>query len=144
MIYWEKQRKTKTLYELFSRPVREKYRLTQMEYSVLLFLGRNPEEDTASAIVRTGQFTKSHVSSAIKSLGERGLLTGEFSANNSKTIHLKLTDQAEAILQEAEEAAARYKKCLFEGFTGAELQQMRSFFERICENAETALKKMEE
>jgi hypothetical protein len=42
MIYWEKQKNIKSLYELYSRPLREKYGLTQMEYSILIFLHRNP------------------------------------------------------------------------------------------------------
>ncbi len=144
MVYWEKQRKIKSLYELYTRPVRDKYGLTQMEYSVLMFLHRNPGEDTASSMVRTGQFTKSHVSSAIKGLEGRGLLTGEFAGSNSKTIHLKLTEKAESILREADEASRSYKDCLFEGFSEEELREMRSCFERICENAEAALKDMGE
>ena len=144
MAYWEKQRKIKALYELYTKPVREKYSLTQMEYSILLFLHRNSACDTASSIVRTGQFTKSHVSAAIKALEERGLITGEHEGNNNKTIHLRLTDMAEKILQEAADATERYKKRLFTGFSGEELHQMRNYFGRICENAENELKYLEE
>ena len=57
MTYWENQKAIKALYELCSRPVRMKYGLTQMEYSILLFLHRNPDCDTASSIVQTCQFT---------------------------------------------------------------------------------------
>ena len=144
MAYWEKQRKIKALYELYTKPIREKYSLTQMEYSILLFLYRNPDCDTASSIVRTGQFTKSHVSAAISELLERGLITGEHEGNNNKTIHLRLTDLAEKILQDAADATERYKKCLFTGFSGEELQQMRNYFRRICENAESELMNQEE
>ena len=133
MIYWEKQKKIKALYENFSKPVRMEYGLTQMEYSVLMFLHRNPGYDTASAIVQTGKFAKSHVSSAIKGLEERGLVTKEYMGNNNKTIHLKLTDQA---------GDKRYVQCLFEGFTEEERMQIRDFFDRICQNAEDELQKM--
>ena len=84
MVCWEKQKKIKALYERYAKPVREKYGLTQMEYSILLFLYRNPSYDTATSIVRTGQYTKSHVSSAIKGLEERGLVKGEYLHNNIK------------------------------------------------------------
>lgn len=144
MAYWEKQKKIKALYELYTKPVREKHNLTQMEYSILLFLYRNSGCDTASSIVRTSQFTKSHVSAAIKKLEEYGLITGEHADNNNKTIHLRLTDQAEMILQEAADASERYKKCLFSGFSQEELQQMRNYFGRICENAEIELQSFEE
>ncbi len=81
MLYWEKQKKIKTLYELYSRPVREKYGLTQMEYSIVLFLHRNPGCDTASSIIQTSQYTKSHVSSAIKSLEKRNFIKREYAQN---------------------------------------------------------------
>ena len=107
MAYWEKQRIIKTLYELYTKPIREKYGLTQMEYSIMLFLYRNSDCDTASSIVRTSQFTKSHVSAAVRELEEQGLITGEHEGNNNKTIHLRLTDRAKVILQEAADASTR-------------------------------------
>ncbi len=144
MVFWEKQKKIKALYELCSKPVRADHGLTQMEYSVLLFLHRNPAYDTASSIVQTGQFTKSHVSSAIRELEERKLITRGYRGNNNKTIHLTLTARAEEILREAENAYERYKGCLFAGFSEEEMQLIRDFFARICENAEAELRNAEE
>ena len=144
MITWEKQNKIKALYNLYSKPVREKYGLTQMEYSILLFLYRNPDYDTASSIVQIRQLTKSHVSSAVKRLENRKLITKEYHGKNNKTIHLKLTEAAEMILQESTRATEKYNDCLFEGFTEKELQQISRFFERMCKNAEDELQKMEE
>lgn len=143
MFYWEKQKKIKALYDLYSKPVRTKYGLTQMEYSVLMFLHRNPAYDTASYIVSTGQFAKSHVSSAVKTLEERDLVTREYVGNNNKTMHLKLTENAEEIIREASVSSKRYIDCLFAGFSEKELNEMRGFFDRICENAESELKNME-
>ena len=97
-----------------------------------------------SLVVRISQFTKSHVSTATRKLEERGLITGEHEGNNNKSIHLRLTDLAEKILQEAADATERYKKCLFNGFSEEELQQMRNYFGRICENAESKLQNLEE
>jgi len=144
MTYWENQKSIKALYELCSRPVRMKYGLTQMEYSILLFLHRNPGCDTASSIVQTCQFTKSHVSSALKSLTNRKLITKEYAENNNKTIHLGLTDRAENILQESAHADRRYKELLFAGFSEEELLQIESFFDRICTNAKENLQITEE
>lgn len=59
-------------------PVCKKYGLTQMEFNILLFLANNPECDTAAQIIRKRAFTKSHVSMSVRSLEERGLLTGEY------------------------------------------------------------------
>ena len=144
MIYWERQKKIKALYEQYAKPVRIKYSLTQMEYSILLFLYRNPDCDTAASIVQTSQFTKSHVSSAIKELEERKLVTKKYLNNNNKTIHLKLTEQANEILQEAANAINQYIECLFTGFSEEDRQEMARFFDQICENADAELRKLEE
>ena len=75
-------------------PVCKKYGLTQMEFNILLFLANNPECDTAAQIIKKRAFTKSHVSMSVRSLEERGLLTGEYYGTDRRTIHLKLTDAA--------------------------------------------------
>ena len=62
-------------------PVCKKYGLTQMEFNILLFLANNPECDTAAQIIKKRAFTKSHVSMSVRSLEERGLLTGKTSRN---------------------------------------------------------------
>ena len=144
MVRWEKQKKIKALYELYARPVREKYELTLMEYIVLQILYRDPETDTVSAIAESGQYTKSHVSSSVRSLESRDLIVREYRDNNNKTIHLKLTDQAREILKEAEAARNLYLKCLFKGFSEQEFRQMGDLFEKACRNAEEELKSIEE
>lgn len=65
-----------------------------MEFNILLFLANNPEFDTAAQIIKKRAFTKSHVSMSVRSLEERGLLTGEYYGTDRRTIHLKLTDAA--------------------------------------------------
>ena len=62
-------------------PVCKKYGLTQMEFNILLFLANNPECDTAARTIKKRAFTKSHVSMSVRSLEERGLLTGEYYGN---------------------------------------------------------------
>ena len=59
-----------------------------MEFNILLFLANNPEFDTAAQIIKKRAFTKSHVSMSVRSLEERGLLTGEYYGTDRRTIHL--------------------------------------------------------
>ena len=49
------------LYENMVSPVCEKYELTYMEFTVLMFLANNPQYDTATQIVRYRHLAKSHV-----------------------------------------------------------------------------------
>jgi len=143
MFYWEKQKKIKTLYEQYTRPVRLKYGLTQMEYSILMFLHRNPGCDTAASIVSTRQFTKSHVSAALKALEERGLVTKEYQGGNKKTVHLRLSGKAQYIIVDSADAGSRYISCLFTDFSEDEMRQIGDYFERICSNAEAELNALE-
>ena len=88
-------------------PVCKKYGLTQMEFNILLFLVNNPECDTAAQIIKKRAFTKSHVSMSVRSLEERGLLTGEYYGTDRRTIHLKLTDAAAPIVSDGKNVQKR-------------------------------------
>ena len=72
------------------RCICEKYELTYMEFTVLMFLANNPQYDTATQIVRYRHLAKSHVSVSIRSLQERGLILGEHKGGNHRTIHLSV------------------------------------------------------
>ena len=54
--------------------VLSRWQLTGMELDVLLFLGNNPDCDTASDMVQLRQLTKSHVSKAVEHLTALGLI----------------------------------------------------------------------
>lgn len=144
MIYWEKQKKIKALYEMYAKPLRLKYDLTQMQISILSFLQRNPDFDTASSIAQIGQYAKSQVSSAVKDLENRGLLNRKYSDNNNKSIHLELTDKAVAIVKELEDLNKEYFLSLFSGLSHDEMKQAIRIFEKVCENADSEMKKFEE
>ena len=88
-------------------PVCKKYGLTQMEFNILLFLANNPECDTAARIIKKRAFTKSHVSMSVRSLEERGLLTGEYYGTDRRTIHLKLTDAAAPMVSDGKNVQKR-------------------------------------
>lgn len=65
--------------------------LNQAEMDVLLFLANNPPYDTARDIVRRRGLAKSHVSAAVESLAEKGLLARVYRDGNRKTVHLELS-----------------------------------------------------
>lgn len=50
------------LYSRMLTPLLERYRLTQLEMDILLFLANNPEHDTARDMVELRHLAKSHVS----------------------------------------------------------------------------------
>ncbi len=117
----------------------EKYRLTQLEVDILLFLANNPPFDTARDIVEKRHLAKSHVSTGVESLAGRGLLERSRQDGNRKTIHLRLTEQAAPIVEEGRAVQMRYGELLLDGFTSQEREQLVCFLERVGCNVDRAL-----
>lgn len=141
MIFWEKLKPIKLLYEMYTKPIRDKYGLTQMEFNILLFLYNHKGCDTAADIVKMRKLTKSHVSSSIKHLMEEGFLDHIFEEHNHKKIHLLLTEQAVAMIEEGKDAQIRHRDTLLKDFTEEEKKVFEDMFHRISMNAEQELKK---
>lgn len=138
MQFWENLSLLKALYSDCTSGVCEKFRLTKMEYDIMMFLTNNPQCDTAADIVKLRRLTKSHVSAALKSLEGRGLVTKSFCGKNQKSLHLKLTPQASAIVSEGRKAQIKYAKILFNGFSDKELAEFYGFCGRIFHNCRSA------
>ena len=115
-------------------PVCKKYGLTQMEFNILLFLANNPECDTAVQIIKKRAFTKSHVSMSVRSLEERGLLTGEYYGTDRRTIHLKLTDAAAPMVSDGKNVQKRAAEIICRGFTPEEHRMLFELMNRINSN----------
>ena len=95
--------------------VLSRWQLTGMELDVLLFLGNNPDCDTASDMVQLRQLTKSHVSKAVEHLTALGLVLQQRDEMNRRRIHLKLAAAAEPILRDGREAQKRFVEVLTRG-----------------------------
>ena len=128
-----------SLYTATVSPVCEKYGLTYMEFTVLMFLANNPQFDTASDIVRYRHLTKSHVSMSIRSLQDKGLLKGAHHEPNHRTIHLTVLEAAEPIIADGRSAQKNYGNVLFAGFAESEYEQFVAYMKRIDNNITESL-----
>ena len=129
-----------TLYNRMVAPVCEKHGLTYMEFTVLLFLANNPEYDTASQVVACRHLTKSHVSISVRSLGEKGLLTGAREEGNRRAIHLQVTPAAEPMIRDGREAQQKFYNVIHSGFSPEEEKLMQNMIARIDQNIDHYLK----
>lgn len=132
--------RAKKAYSRALEPVCAKWALTRNELDVLLFLFNNPELDRAADIVSHRGIAKSHVSLAVSSLEERGLLTRKLSAGDRRTVHLALTEEALAPAQEGRSAQQHYFTKIFAGVTPEEFSLWRGIMDTVGRNIE----KMEE
>ena len=133
---------SKELYVNVLNPVCAKYNITQTEMVVLLFLADNPQHDTATDIVERRRLTKSSVSMAVRTLQERGFITGNFVAGNHRSIHLKLCEPVKAIVEEGRMARNTCLSILMDGFTTEEAQNLKNYFERVTANINAYHKKL--
>lgn len=120
-------------------PVCERYQLTQMEYDILMFLYSNPQYNTAADIVKVRKSTKSHVSTSIKELENKGMIERIQSAHNKKHIEIVLLDKAGPVVEAGMDAQKQFAKNVLSGLTEEEMQICREIFDKICNNADKYL-----
>lgn len=128
------------LYSLKMRPIADSYGLTAMELSILLFLANNPEHDTATEIVGMRHLTKSHVSTSVRFLEEKGYLKKEFRNGDHRTTHLVLLPSSQKIIRSGRKAQTEFISILTCNFTEDEIRKLKEFVGRMNDNVSGALK----
>ena len=144
MFFWDKHKTITTCYELLSSKVCDEYGLTQMQYDILMFLYNNPQHNTAADIVKIRKSTKSHVSTSLKGLEDRGLIKRLQSAENKKHIEIILLEKAMPIIEDGIKAQKDFASNVLSGLTNEEKQICMSVFDKICRNADEYLKNYSE
>ena len=140
MFFWDKHKTITDCYELLAKGVCEKYKLTQMEYDILMFLHNNPQHNTAAEIVKVRKSTKSHVSTSLKKLEEKGFIKRIQSADNKKHIEIILLDASIPVLNDGLKAQKEFANHILSGLTEEEKHACVAIFSKICANADDYLK----
>ena len=140
MFFWDKHKTITTCYELLSSKVCDEYGLTQMQYDILMFLYNNPQHNTAADIVKIRKSTKSHVSTSLKGLENRGLIKRLQSVENKKHIEIVLLEKAMPIIEDGIKAQKDFASNVLSGLTNEEKRICMSVFDKICRNADGYLK----
>ena len=125
-----------TLYAQHTEPICKKHHLTRMELDILLFLANNPGFDTASDIVEIRRLTKSHVSTSVKSLENRGFLKKSYTPFNRKTAHLTLCDPAMPAVTDGQAAQRKFFDTVFRGFSPEDFKTMERLLNLISSNVQ--------
>lgn len=141
MYFWDQHKPITLYYEMLTASTCDKYDLKKMEYDILMFLYHNPEYNTAADIVRIRKSTKSHVSTALKVLEERGYITKKTSSNNKKRVELFLEDSAIEIVKEGLDVQNQFAHDILQGLTEEEIKVCSRVFKKICRNAEECIQK---
>ena len=136
--FWDAQHLILNVYNKCTSSVCIRYNLTRMELDILLFLANNPQFDTASDIIERRLLTKSHVSTSVKTLAERGFLTRFHTPDNHKTIHLSLCATADPVISDGRAAQNDFFEILFSDFSTKDRQMLREYLLKIVRNVKTS------
>ena len=128
MHFWDQHKTITRYYEILMSSVCEKHQLKHLEYDILMFLHNNPQYRTAADIVRVRKSTKSHVSTSLKTLEDRGLIAKKTDPVNKKHIELDLLDQRQ------------FAEQMLRGLTPEDIAVCKRIFQQVCSNAEACIK----
>ncbi len=128
------------LHQMILSPLCKEYGLSVMEMVILFFLDNNPEYDTAAEIVRRRHLPKSSVSTSIRSLEEKGLVTKEMRNGNRRSEHLVLGEKSKEILKKGYDEMKRFSDIISDGLSEEQKQDINRHFEIMQKNITNALK----
>lgn len=111
-----------------------KFSLSAAETDIIMFLANNPGYDTAADISKVRRILKSQVSVSVKSLCEKGLLTGTYKDGNKKSVHLSLTAKAKPVVTYGKNEQSDFAAVLFDGFTDEEIAAFERYHIKILDN----------
>ena len=110
------------------------YSSSAAETDIIMFLANNPGYDTAADISKVRRILKSQVSVSVKSLCEKGLMTGTYKDGNKKSVHLSLTAKAKPVVAYGKKEQSDFAAVLFDGFTDEEIAAFERYHIKILDN----------
>ena len=104
-----------------------------------MFLANNPEYNTAAQVSKIRMIPKSHVSLAVNSLSEKGLLIRK-SGENRKSVCLIPSESAATVIAFGREMQDAFQEALFLGFSAEEKATFDTLHEKMRKNLENTKK----
>lgn len=138
--FWDKHKTITRYYETLARAVCERWRLTQMEYDVIMFLHAHPQLNTAADMVRERKLTKSHVSAALATLEQRGYIAKKRTDTNKRRVELFLQDNATDVVHAGMQAHRQFVRTVINGISKDDFAAFQRVFDAMCANAERELR----
>lgn len=115
--------------KIYFNDVLEKADINMMQLEILAYLNDYPESNTFTEIMKSKDYAKSHVSTAITHLVEKKYLLKEAVKSNKKIFNLKLTPQTQDVIEEYNKAIEYFRKDAFDGVS----QEQMDIFEQVLD-----------
>ena len=108
--------------------------LNRTELDVLLFLANNPAYDTAADMVRRRGLSKSHVSTTVERLVQRGLLTRSADQADRRTVHLSPTSAAQEAIAQGRAAQEEIGRWMLRGISAEDQAALSRVLTQMLDN----------
>ena len=92
-------------------------------------------KNTAADIVRIRKSTKSHVSTSLKVLEDRGLIERRVDPANKKRVTIHLLQLANEVIEDGKWAQKEFAQDMFDGLTEEEIKVFMNVFQKVYDNA---------
>ena len=136
MDYLTMHRKLQHSYETKCCPVIKKYGINQSDFDVMMFLGNNPEHNTAKDICQIRDIKSGIVSVTVERLCQMGMLERLPDASDRRIQRLVLTQKTHDIVQDGRKIQKNYVKELFRDIDPDKLKIYQEIVQQITHNAE--------
>ena len=126
----------KEAYSSCIRSVCEKYGINLMAYSILMLLVDNETQHTAQEIANTYHLSKSHVSTSLTTLENKGYVQRLKSDGKRKNIHIKVLPSGLEVVAAGKFALGDLAQIAAQGFSEQEALFLNNSLIRINDNLE--------
>ena len=128
--------KAMRVYAKFCQPVCKKYDLTQTGFDILLFFANNPTYNTARDVCRIRGIKTGIASVTMEKLILAGYLSRENDSRDRRIQRLRLTDSADAVIQEGRRAQREFGEAISQGLTREEAETFLRLSAVMAQNVE--------
>ena len=126
------------LHHAIFEDVCNQYNLTLTEAMILLVLHQG-EIDTAKEIACKFKIAKSHLSTSIRHLEDKGYIYKEYVGNDHRTIHIHLCDSSHEVLKEIDVKYQMFLDVLLKDFDDLEKELLMKCLDKMIMNANAFL-----
>ena len=123
------------LQSVLYEPLCQKYNFSLTEILILNALAEDHQKNTATHIVKKLRLTKSHISTSIHDLIDRGYLIAQHEGNDHRSIPLHLCDSALSVIEESNTIREKYIALLQNDFSAEEMKIFCEQLYRLMNNA---------
>lgn len=108
--------------------------LNFMEIETLVYLKEFPDNNTFTDIMKSKDYAKSYISTAISNLVDKGYIAKEVSKTNKKVHNLFLLEKSTDIINQYEVCVQSFRNAAFIGVSDEEIQTFEVVLTKILKN----------